>query len=128
MADMFGVQSDEFIDVFDTANLINRFPGKQGKGDAFPAKEAAICAARFDLSGRPLVVLMGKNVARAFGEHRRGYLELFDLRSIPAVVAPHPSGINRWWNDAANCEQASAWFKHHAPLGIPCTTSATPEL
>lgn len=30
--------------------------------------------------------------------------------AAPAVLVPHPSGRNRWWNDAANRRLASSFF------------------
>lgn len=97
----------ELGDAFDAANLLGEFPGKQGKGDAFPAAAARLAAAALDLSGRPLVVLGGRGVAAAFGEGGRAWLEAFPLRGIPAIVVPHPSGVSHWWNCPANAARAS---------------------
>lgn len=89
--------------------MLDAFPGKEGRGDAFPMREAR---ARVDslvpkLAGN-VVVLLGKRVAAAFGMKRPKYLERVKHRGLDVVVLPHPSGVNRWWNDARNVHRASA--------------------
>jgi hypothetical protein len=52
---------------------------------------------------------MGRNVARSFGQRHTPYLVKFHLvHHCPAFVFPHPSGINRWWNDPHNVSQAAS--------------------
>lgn len=82
---------------FDLRNLLSGFPGKKGKGDAFPLWKAKIAAWALcrELKGRR-VVLLGQNVARAFGFGRP---ELMTWVAGPwplweTAVLPHPSGIN----------------------------------
>lgn len=99
------------LEGFDVVNLLGKFPGKQGKGDAFPAGPAREAATRMDLSGRPFVLLAGRKVAAAFGVGRMPYLEWFRLRGGMAAVLPHPSGINRWWNDADNVARAREFLR-----------------
>jgi hypothetical protein len=53
---------------------------------------------------RPFIYL-GKRVAEAFGF--RG--EWFEW-SHDQVVAPHPSGLSRWWNDPNNVGLARAFW------------------
>jgi len=111
---LLGTTPERFRDLFDLVNLIKHWPGKQGKGDAFPLAEAKIAADQMRFDGRPAVLLAGRGVAAAFGQRGRPYLEWFELRGVPAAVLPHPSGINRWWNDAENCVAASLFM--HALL------------
>lgn len=58
-----------------------------------------------------LIVLLGREVVDAFG--------LADLHPLETVVRnagagptllafPHPSGLNRWWNDPVNASSAQA--------------------
>lgn len=61
-----------------------------------------------ELRGR-LVVLAGKNVARAFGV-RAEYHEWLVSPGCRAVVVPHPSGVNRWWNSADNREASRVFW------------------
>jgi len=97
-------------DVADAINLLRRRPPRAGrKGDAFPRARARARAraAALALAGRPLVVLVGHRVAAAFGAAGRPYLRIFKLRGARAMVAPHPSGVNRWWNDPRNRRRAA---------------------
>lgn len=68
LAALCGLGLDEFLALFERANVIPDFPGKLGKGDAFPLALARPLAR--DLmprcAGRP-VVLLGNHVAAAFG-------------------------------------------------------------
>jgi uracil-DNA glycosylase len=100
MADLCGVSRDEFPAMFDLVNLIDYWPGRAGDGDAFPMAEARERAAAMSVAGRPLVLLAGRAVERAFGLRRGDWFEVRDLRGAPCAVVPHPSGRNRWWNDA----------------------------
>jgi hypothetical protein len=47
-------------------------------------------------------VLLGRRVAAAFGLASAPYLEWTEARGRTWVVMPHPSGVNRWWNDEEN--------------------------
>lgn len=98
-------------------NLLDKFPGKEGKGDVFPIEEARKGAIELLMTGAfatAPVVLLGENVARAFN-FRPGSYPL--LRLMPCGVSrhglafcPHPSGVSRWWNEPANVEQARAFW------------------
>jgi len=81
------------------------FPGKAGKGDAFDGA-AARCAAG-QVKARP-AILLGGNVGRAFllppGQ------PLFRWRG-GLCLAPHPSGVSRWWNDPANVRRARRFWR-----------------
>lgn len=97
----------------EVVNLLRRWPGRSsGNGDAFPAAEAGAAARRLlrRLRGRT-VVLLGLGVARAFSARA----EWFAWQRLPggvlAAVAPHPSGVNHWWNDAGNVRRAARFFK-----------------
>ncbi len=105
LAALAGLPQDEFERIFPRTNLLRRFPGKRGKGDAFPT-EVAGRAARTLLRRLPLnarLVLLGAGVARAFGLRARP-LEVLDLgrRGAVALLVPHPSGVNLWWNRPEN--------------------------
>ena len=106
LAELAGV--DQLESVMDMMNLINEWPGKNGKGDDFPFEEASQAAANADVGGYDLVILAGRSVARAFGHGKRPYLEIFfdDDREVEMMVFPHPSGVSRWWNDEGNVRRA----------------------
>lgn len=118
LASLAGISLDEFLARTERVNLLDRYPGKSGKGDAFPMDEARRAAARlmFRLMDGGIyapvqpVVLLGGNVAGAFHVNR----DLFiwgQCYSHPLVaVAPHPSGISRWWNSPENIKTAKTFW------------------
>ncbi len=93
-------------------NLLNYWPGEDGKGSYFPAVVAKEKAREF----RPplhvhTLVLLGMRVAAAFNMHLVPYFERRAYRDRLIYVAPHPSGVNRWWNDPANRWQARCFLE-----------------
>lgn len=107
-----------FLAQFERTNLLAEFPGSGDgdRGDAFPRRLAERAALQMESRVRDrLVLLMGRNVAWAFGRKLEG-AEYFrweyrlELNATFAVV-PHPSGINRWWNDEGNHERARDFFR-----------------
>lgn len=118
LARLCGVGVLEYLAAFDRWNLLTRYPGHSGnKGALFPRGEAraraADLTARGAFRGRP-VLFLGSRVADAFG---------FDAEPLTwnaaegaggasrCAVLPHPSGVNRWWNDAANARRAEAFMR-----------------
>lgn len=115
LAKMGGIQwPGEWNEVVDAFNVLDEFPGRQedGKGDKFPFPLATICADRLKvkLGARPLVVLLGRRVERAWGLQPQQW-----FRVIGSVaVAPHPSHVNRWWNSRLNRLEAEAFWQEVA--------------
>jgi hypothetical protein len=112
---MCGLPLDAFLARFERVNLLPAFPGKAGKGDRFPraaARQAAL-ALLPALQGRR-AVLLGGRVAAAFGLPRAPLLVWQPLAGGEVAVAPHPSGINRWWNDPRNVRRAKRFWRRHA--------------
>jgi len=99
---------EEFLTTFDRANLFNKFPGKveRGPGDAFPIQQATINAYKLMQNNPPdnyrAVILLGKNVAKAFNIQDPEFFQWGTTHRPFTVVIPHPSGINHWWNDKRN--------------------------
>ncbi len=116
LAAMFGV--DDVACVADAVNLLGQFPGDCSwhKGHAFPVSKARRKAARIRLRGYDVVVLAGRNVARAFGFEARPFLEWFELRGVRGVVVPHPSGANHWWNDRRRRAKAERLLRRIAEI------------
>lgn len=103
---------------FDVVNLLPEWPGKTGKGDRFPIREARAAAAMvLELAPNPVLVLCGKRVASAFRLRDVEFLTWRFLAGLIVGVIPHPSGIVRWWNDEANVEAARAFLLE--ARGIP---------
>lgn len=92
-------------------NLLPSFPGREGRGDAFPIREARRAAEgkrlRRLMRDVDAVVLCGRGVARAFGVHEPFFCWTnYGAVTPPMIVIPHPSGINRAWNDPEATRQA----------------------
>ena len=111
LAQLAGLSTQEFRGFFDRANVLRRWPGKNGKGDAFPAAKARRGAVRLrrELAGRRLI-LLGSAVARAFGLRDHPLMTWFEHGGLTVAVIPHPSGLNRWWNDSSNTVEAAAFL------------------
>jgi hypothetical protein len=105
----------DFLAAFETANLIDIYPGRQGKGDLFPADLARAAAKGTDLAAHDRVLFVGAGVARAFG-FAGPVLRWQRFRGTMAAAMPHPSGINRWWNDAANVRRAARFMSRLAAI------------
>lgn len=117
LAGLCGLTPEQFLDRFRRINLIERFPGKNGKGDHFPIDEARKGAVEVLMTGvfhTTRVVLLGENVARAFGFRPKSYpiLQLLPCGATRHGIAfcPHPSAVSHWWNDVANVEAARAFW------------------
>jgi uracil-DNA glycosylase len=118
LADLCGLTLEAFLARFDRVNLLAEWPGSAGaKGDAFPIDEARAAAESLAevVAARDRIVLLGWNVARAF--RFAGDVDgWFDWGRLSrdcgeVVVAPHPSGVNLWWNDPANVARARAFWR-----------------
>jgi uracil-DNA glycosylase len=108
-----GTTGDDLQKYFETMNLVSRYGGKakSGKGDKFDLAAAKVEAAEFlEWLKRQdcdrTILLMGRGVAKAFGFGKRQYLEPWVWTHHVFVVFPHPSGVNRWWNDPWNVHAA----------------------
>jgi uracil-DNA glycosylase len=99
----------------DATNLLEEYPGRH-----WPLNEAKVHA-RFVLFEddsiwrRPRVILVGRNVADAFGALQSwGWFEWFRFRGdreTEFALMPHPSGLNRWWNETENVKRARAFVE-----------------
>lgn len=119
LADLAGIPPERLEEAFRLANLLDHYPG-----ESFPMSEARAIADAMELEG--VVLLVGRLVARAFGEGGRPWFEWFDLRGVRATVVPHPSGLNRWWNDPVNVERAGEFMREVAGRTDTSWTADTP--
>lgn len=103
-----GITYEEYLTLFDRINLLDEQPQDAPKGMAFNVKQAGKIARAMEptLEERPLVLLLGKRVAGAFGFTGAEYFQMTTLGRIaaqtPFYIVPHPSGVNRWWNELGN--------------------------
>jgi uracil-DNA glycosylase len=114
LADLAGLSLEHYLARFERMNLLAVFPGKDGKGDAFPqdqARDAAIHVIGTGVMLNRRTVLLGQGVAAAFGVavSECDNLRWYGARSQIAIC-PHPSGINRWWNVRENIEAARVFW------------------
>lgn len=110
-----GMSHDVLSRCFTLRNLLDAFPGRtRGKGAAFPMKEARAAADAFEVE-EDLLVLLGRRVGAAFGVSA-GYFKFVDRGGRRLVVVPHPSGVNRWYNDEENRRRARKFFRELAML------------
>lgn len=129
LAELASMDPIEFYLSTVRVNLLPRYAGANGQGDAFPLIEARRHAIELvtELDGRA-VVFVGRRVAEAFGCRRGWFRWARDYVSaggrvveIRYAVIPHPSGRNRFWNDRRNVREASAFLSElmGAESGVP---------
>lgn len=94
-------------------NLLKRWPGYDRRGSAFPLIGAQRRARLIHESPSPhrARILAGRRVAAAFNLYDFDYFEALDVDGHDYVVVPHPSGVNRWWNDPGNRSRARVFFE-----------------
>ena len=103
ISELAGVRFEDLGDHFALFNLLPRWPGRQGdKGDAFPMREARQKASEMRTVRRyARVVFVGRKVAEAF-RFKGEFCEWGPWENSWAMVMPHPSGVNLWYNDKRN--------------------------
>lgn len=130
-----GLSRERYLELFDRDNALRRLPKRAGKGRAF-SRKAAIesLGKRFEAWCRQQrrVIVLGFRLSRCFAwyddrglrfqwwEQRLRPLQWIRatlvpdpdlLETFPAAIVPHPSGINRWWNDHDNRAAARRFFE-----------------
>ena len=105
LADCCDLTMAEFLATFDRVNLLQVQPQDGGKGATFNVQEARRVAYSMtqhsDWPGR-LALILGKRAGAAFGFVQVDYFQKMALYGAIVYVVPHPSGLNRWWNDPEN--------------------------
>ena len=102
----------EYRATFTLLNLLDHYPGKAGKkGDLFPLDEARkrVVELAPELENG-VVIALGRHSLRAFGLEDLSWFEagVVDVAGVKVLLHafPHPSGVNKWFNDQDN----RAWF------------------
>lgn len=98
LAKLIGCGSfEEFSSLFVLTNLVREWPGKNGKGDRFPAAEAREAAERVAMflaeDSVDRVLLLGRHVAAAFGLAGAPYLTWLE----PTSGEPGPGPVVHEW-------------------------------
>jgi hypothetical protein len=106
IARLAGMSHDELIGCR-RKHLNTHYSGKRRKGDAFDHAKGNANAGDVLLDWRVArIVLLGKNVARCFGLRDLPFLAEIRIYGRRFLIFPHPSGINRWWNERRNERRA----------------------
>jgi hypothetical protein len=107
-----------------TENVLARWPGvgyAGEKGSWFPTALARARARNMYLA--EITIFCGRRVAKAFDVEWLPYFHWFDMtwnrQTTTAVVIPHPSGCNRYYNVPENREKAGALLRSVFPDYLP---------
>jgi len=112
LAAFAGLTPAEFLARFDRINLLNEFPGRKWKrDDTWPVEPGRVAASAIRplLKGRR-VILLGRNVAEAFGLHVPFHTWV-GAQGFNAAVVPHPSGRNHFYRDSGNSSVSAAFWR-----------------
>lgn len=99
----------DFVEGYARINLNSEWIGKlggDGKGDVFDGAEGRASAKVLLRGSWTRYVLLGKKVADAF-DVKGEPLQTVKHGVKAFFLLPHPSGINRWWNEPDNVAAAS---------------------
>jgi len=95
------------ISQMEIVKVLDYWPGRSGKGSAFPRQEARE-RAQVIWDEHPLkrrFLFIGIRTAQSFRIWAPDIAEWFDHRGRRVAVLPHPSGVNTiWWNQPENRE------------------------
>lgn len=115
LADCAGLSYEAYLEAFERINLLQVRQDTAEKGFEFDMRAARVEAQRLRESGllrERSVVLLGHRVAEAFNLRGMRYFHGCPSGMHGMIwVMPHPSGINRWWNEAENCKAACAFMR-----------------
>ena len=117
LAELTGLTPAEYMRTFDRTNLLHTFPGRgsRQRGDKLPTRDARIAAAAMKpLLGGRHVILVGRNVAEAFGYPAQllDFHQWFqDPKGFQVAVVPHTSGRNQWYKKEENLAAAREFWR-----------------
>jgi len=107
LAQLANLTEQEYLDRTLRCNLVQK-DVPRGKWPMSLASAEAIKIREERWKGCQKVILLGKLVAEAFWPKLKpDFLSAWEYgRGVWIWVFPHPSGLNRWWNDPANLNKA----------------------
>jgi hypothetical protein len=115
---LFGCTRKEYLAKTERHNVLQYWPGKKAKGDELPWLDARRGAERLrkKLLGRRVVFIGQATAAYFYNWGRplrweRAFVDDIFEPFTKVAILPHPSGINRWWNDPANRRRAKQFMR-----------------
>lgn len=102
---VMGLTVEEYIRSYDRVNLCD------GEWRAKEARERAVKLQ----DSYSLIVALGRNVQRAFGIDRPPFSvwNSWESEGTVFLVLPHPSGLNRLWDDPGSYKKARDLLREH---------------
>jgi hypothetical protein len=131
LAECAGLSLQDFLEHFERRNLLEVRQDTKEKGFEFDARAASLAADKLwhdgalltdypSISGRRddavfapgrVVLLLGYRVATAFGAANIYFMKQTLGTEAEVYVLPHPSGVNRWWNDPFNAALVTKFMR-----------------
>lgn len=113
LAEYAGLTFEQYIERFDRVNLLDVRQDTKEKGFEFDMDAARLSARQLMTTIEPgrVVLLLGRRVAEAVGAVKNYFEPTRLVDGTTLYVLPHPSGVNRWWNEEANREQVRTFLR-----------------
>lgn len=105
IASYAGLKWGDYLAMTERRNI---FPAYVSPWPRDEAKRRAEQAFPYLLGRR--TILLGQRVADAFDFHWP-LLNWVEIGGVTVAIVPHPSGLNRWWNEAENRSQARRFLR-----------------
>lgn len=111
LAKFAGITIQEYLETFDRMNLLIERQDTAEHGFQFDMQQAKENARNLRLMfpERRRIILLGKRVAEAF-QLPLIYFEEMRADHIYTII-PHPSGINRWYNEPRNIAEIEHFMR-----------------
>lgn len=112
LAELAGIPQTDLNKYFKMVNVLEYWPGRSGKGDAFP-KGKVPDRLRKLVASHPATIFVGRGVADRFRFNPREFLKWYPYPrgKRAAAILPHPSGVNHWYNDRGNVKEAEMFLR-----------------
>lgn len=112
LAAVCGMPLADFLSHFERVNLLHVRQDTKEKGFEFDlaAGKKAAEKLRDSFKEDQIVILLGGRVAEAFRVHDHYFVET-RVNFARLYIVPHPSGVNRWYNDRSNMDAMVAFMK-----------------
>jgi uracil-DNA glycosylase len=106
-AGLIGITTETFLAGVDRVNLVDEYYSGYL---SLPTAHRAARAIRLGIGDREChIILCGMDVARAFGVYGHAYfhwIKDWQYAGQRFAIVPHPSRLNRWWDEKMNRSRA----------------------